>query len=98
MFLLFNFFVGTGDAVGRADRKGRPYNMPPLPKGRGTSRRLVEGFVRGGWLRVFYEFVFGRIPQSASLTDPLGKGAYIVGRGEGTPPYNIIFFIGHGFW
>ncbi len=21
--------------------------LPPLPKGRGTSRRLVEGFVRG---------------------------------------------------
>ena len=39
--------------IARARRaRGNPSPKPPLPKGRGTSRRLVDGFVRG------------RIPQS----------------------------------
>ena len=50
---------------GAGDREGRPYaKKPPLPKGRGTNRRLVEGYLRGEWLRVFCAFVRGRIPQS----------------------------------
>ena len=47
------------------DRKGRPYaKKPPLPKGRGTNRRLVEGYLQGERLRVCCKFVRGRIPQS----------------------------------
>ena len=48
------FAVRRGGALPlpRATARVAPTKKPPLPKGRGTSRRLVEGFVRG------------RIPQS----------------------------------
>ena len=54
-------------ALGSLPHIGPPYRtsgnpLPPLPKGRGTSRRLVEGFMRDKRLRIFCKFVRGRIP------------------------------------
>ena len=65
---------------------GKP--LPPLPKGRGTSRRLVEGFRAGQTAARFPQVrAWKNPPVTASpCQPPLGKGANIVGRGDHTPP------------
>ena len=68
---------------GAGDREGRPYaKKPPLPKGRGTNRRLVEGYLRGERLRVCCKFVREKNPPvtASPCQPPLGKGAE--GTGE----------------
>ena len=54
--------------IARARRaRGNPYPKPPLPKGRGTSHRLVEGFVRGGRQFIQLSFIPNRIDCSFSF-------------------------------
>ena len=54
--------------IARALRaRGNPSPKHPLPKGRGISRRLVEGFVRGGRQFIQLSFIPNRIDCSFSF-------------------------------
>ena len=61
-----------GDPCGRPPNRTPEKPLPPLPKGRGTSRRLVEGFVRGNGLRIFCEFV-----RAAGHMGPALQGEFL---------------------
>ena len=65
-------------------------SAPPLPKGRGTSRRLVEGFLRGKRLRIFVSSSGEEFPRRRPRTAPLVKSPVIArahrARGNPHPP------------